>query len=259
MTRTAAPLVRVERIDDGRLACVLLDAGRGNVIGTRVIAELSAALASLARDGELRAILLDHAGPDFSFGASVEEHAPDKVAGMLQALHALACDLASFPIPTLAAVRGRCLGGGLELVALCDIVFAACDAKFAQPELNLGVFAPIGSLALPRLMGAQRAAEFVLSGRTLDADEARHAGLVFALADDPTAAASAWIDEHLGSKSTSSLRHGVQALRGPWAARFVEELARLETQYVHELMATHDAVEGIRAFLDKRSPRWSNS
>jgi len=258
VTKTMAPLVRIERIDDERVAAVVLDAGRGNVIGKQVIAELSAALAELARDGDLRAVLIDHAGSDFSFGASVEEHAPKDVAGMLEALHALAADLVSFPAPTLACVRGRCLGGGLEIASLCDLVFAARDAKFAQPELSLGVFAPIGSLVLPRLLGAQHATEFLLSGRTMGAAEAHDLGLVFALTEDPTAAACIWIAEHLESKSASSLRHGVQALRGPWAGSFLEELAKLESQYLYELMATHDACEGIQAFLEKRAPRWAN-
>ena len=258
MKTTSAPLVRIERLDGGRVACVVLDAGRGNVIGTRAIAELAAALGTLARDSSLRAVLLDHSGPDFSFGASVEEHAPERVGEMLRAFHALAADLVSFPVPTIAAVRGRCLGGGLELVALCDLVFAARDAQFAQPELALGVFAPIGSLALPRLIGAQRAAEFLLSGRRMEAAEAHDAGLVFALAEDPTAAACIWIAEHLEPKSASSLRHGVQALRGQWAPSFQEQLAQLETQYLYELMSTHDACEGIQAFTEKRSPQWAN-
>lgn len=258
MTKIAASLVRLERIDEGRVARIVLDAGRGNVIGKDAIAQLGAALSGLAGDNGLRAVLLDHAGPDFSFGASVAEHAPDRVAGMLRALHALAADLVRVPVATIACVRGRCLGGGLELVALCDLVFAAPTAEFAQPELVLGVFAPIGSLALPRLLGAQRCAEFVLSGRSLGAAEARDAGLVLELADDPTAAARAWIDEYLTPKSASSLRQGVRALRGQWASAFTEGLARLEAQYLTELMTTNDAGEGIRAFLEKRSPKWAN-
>lgn len=258
MTTVAVPLVRVEHIDDGRVARVVIDAGRGNVIGSRVIGELSAALCSLAQDSVVRAVLLDHAGTDFSFGASVEEHAPGKVGPMLRALHGLAADMVSFPLTTIACVRGRCLGGGLELVALCDLVFAAREARFAQPELSLGVFAPIGSLVLARLLGVQRAAGFILSGRSMDAAEANGAGLVFALADDPTACARSWIAEHLAPKSPSSLRHGLKALRGAWAREFTRELARLESEYLNELMSTHDACEGIQAFLEKRSPQWAN-
>ena len=97
MSPLAAPLVRVERLDDGRVARIAIDAGRGNVIGSGVIAQLSSAFSSLTQDSGLRAVLLDHAGPDFSFGASVEEHAPKKVAEMMRALHGLAADMVSFP------------------------------------------------------------------------------------------------------------------------------------------------------------------
>ena len=92
----------------------------------------------------------------------------------------------------------------------------------------------------------------------MEGSEAHAAGLVFALADDPTASARTWIAEHLASKSPSSLRHGVKALRCAWARKFTRELARLESEYLNELMSTHDACEGIQAFLEKRSPQWAN-
>jgi hypothetical protein len=88
-------------------------------------------------------------GPHFSFGASVEEHLAERCAAMLAALHALVLTLAGYPVPVLVAVRGQCLGGGLEVALAGGPIFAAPDARFGQPEIKLGVFAPAASCCCP--------------------------------------------------------------------------------------------------------------
>ena len=160
-------MVRSELTEDGRLLRVVLDAGRGNVISSRVIGEMRETLSRHVRDPHVRAWILDHEGPHFSYGASVEEHAPGKVEPMLRAFHGLVGDIVHFDLPFLASVRGNCLGGALELVLLADRVFASPSACFGQPELKLGVFAPLGTLLLPRIAGPQRAADLLFSGRTI--------------------------------------------------------------------------------------------
>lgn len=246
--------VRVERTGGGDVALVTLDAGRGNVITTACLRELREVVAVLDADGALRALLLDHAGEHFSYGASIEEHRPDAVAGLLAQFRALARDLLGSGLPTVCAVRGRCLGGGLELASLCDRVVAAPDARFGQPEIRLGVFAPIGSALLPRIVGPKRALDLLQSGREVGADEALALGLVAEIAGDPGAAALAWIAEHLAPKSASSLRHATRAARATWCHPFLQELERLEQDYLGPLMRTRDAREGVEAFLAKRPP-----
>ncbi len=258
MHEVAARKVRNARLCGGRIAHWTLDCGRGNVIDSIAIAELVEQAEIAASESELVAIVLDHAGPDFSFGASVEEHAPDRVRSMLPALHRLALRLVELPLPLIACVRGRCLGGGLELALLADRIVAAPNASFAQPELKLGVFAPLGSLLLPRFVGAQRAAELALSGRAVGVAEALRIGLVAELADEPTKTAVAWVEEQLCPKSSSSVRFAVRALRSTWTRDFAANLARLEALYLDELMQTNDACEGIRAFLGKRTPQWTH-
>ncbi|MCA8981890.1 MAG: enoyl-CoA hydratase/isomerase family protein, partial [Planctomycetes bacterium] len=194
----------------------------------------------------------------FSFGASVDEHTPDQVGEMLPALHAMARELRGMHVPVLIAARGMVLGGGLELLLLGDLVFAAPDAKFGQPEIQLGVFAPLGSTLLPSRVGEQAAADLLLSGRTVDAAEARELGLVRFVADDPGAAALEYAREHLVPKSASSLRYAVRALRAKFAPRFDAVLNELEDLYLQDLMDTHDAVEGIQAFLEKRAAKWED-
>ncbi|HSP95196.1 MAG TPA: cyclohexa-1,5-dienecarbonyl-CoA hydratase, partial [Thermoanaerobaculia bacterium] len=207
----------------------------------------------------LRAVLLEAEGPHFSFGASVEEHLPGSCAAMLRELHALILQLVESPVPILVAVRGQCLGGGLEVAAAGHLVFAAPGATLGQPEIRLSVFAPAASCLLPERIGQSRAEDLLFSGRSIGAEEAHRIGLVNALADDPGASALAYFEEHLAKRSASSLRFAVRAARFDFVERVRRKLAEVERLYLEELMATHDAVEGLTAFLAKRPAVWEDS
>jgi cyclohexa-1,5-dienecarbonyl-CoA hydratase len=213
--------------------------------------------AGVARD--VKALVLEGQGAHFSFGASVAEHLPERAAAMLRNFHGLFRVIAISGVPVLAAVRGSCLGGGLELASASHRVFAAPSARLGQPEIRLGVFAPVASLILAERVGRAHAEDLCLTGRTVTAEEALRMGLVDVLADDPAAAALAWAREHLVPLSASSLRHAVRAVRQGMNARLVAELSQLERLYLDELMECDDAVEGLRAFLEKREPRWRNT
>jgi cyclohexa-1,5-dienecarbonyl-CoA hydratase len=157
-------------------------------------------------------------------------------------------------------VRGQCLGGALELVTVCHRVFASPDAKFGQPEIALGVFAPVASVALAERVGRAHAEDLCLTGRVVSASEAAAMGLVQEVTDaDPADAALGWLRTHLASKSAASLRLAVRAVRAGLAARLRETLPDLERLYLDELMATSDAVEGLQAFLEKRDPVWKDA
>jgi cyclohexa-1,5-dienecarbonyl-CoA hydratase len=251
--------VLVERRDDDSLWLVRLDRPKANVIDAAMTAALHELFVRAKATPSLKAMVLSHSGPHFSFGASVQEHLPAHVAGMLRSFHALFRAIAESEVPVLAAVRGQCLGGGLELASFCHRIFAANDSRLGQPEIVLGVFAPVASLLLPHRVGRPAAEDLCLSGRSLGADDALRVGLVDQLANDPEAAALAYAQEHLQKHSASSLRHAVRALRGPFLRQFLADLAQLEQSYLHDLMATQDAVEGITAFLQKRSPQWRNA
>jgi cyclohexa-1,5-dienecarbonyl-CoA hydratase len=188
----------------------------------------------------------------------VEEHLPASCAQMLRDLHALILQMLSSPVAILVAVRGQCLGGGLEVAAAGHLIFAAPGAMLGQPEMKLGVFAPAASCLLPERIGQSRAEELLLSGRSIDAVEAHRIGLVNVVADDPEAAALAWFDEHLAPKSASSLRFAVRAARAGFRERVAEKISRVERLYLTELMATRDAVEGLTAFIAKRPPKWED-
>jgi cyclohexa-1,5-dienecarbonyl-CoA hydratase len=256
-----APL-RVWRERDGRLLRLRLSRPKANVLDAEMIAALDAAFADAARPAAglpaLRGILLDAEGTHFSFGASVPEHLPDRCAQMLRSFHALLLRMLECPAPVLVAVRGQCLGGGLELASAGAMIFAAPDAKLGQPEIVLGVFAPAASCLLPERITPAAAEDLLLSGRSIDAAEAHRLGLASAVADDPEAAALAWFDAHLAGKSGASLAFAVRAARAGLVERVRAKLSALEDLYLSGLMKTRDATEGLTAFLEKRPPRWED-
>jgi cyclohexa-1,5-dienecarbonyl-CoA hydratase len=258
MTAGVAPL-RVERLEGGALWRVVFGAAKGNVLDATLTAALTGAFRDAAADRDVKAVVLEGQGGHFSFGASVEEHLPGQVAGMLRAFHGLFRAIAGGGVPVLAAVRGACLGGGLELAAFGQRVFASPDARLGQPEILLGVFAPVASLILAERVGRAHAEALCLTGRTLEAEEALRMGLVDVLADDPAEAALAWAREHLVPLSAASLRYAVRAVRLGLNARLETDLAQLERLYLDELMKSADAEEGLRAFLEKRKPQWRNA
>jgi len=253
----ATPL-HVELEKDGALLRLRLSRPKANIVDAAMIGALRAALGEHLTDARLRAVLLEAEGPHFSFGASVEEHLPGSAAAMLRELHALILQLVGSPVPVLVAVRGQCLGGGLELAAAGHLIFAAPGAMFGQPEIRLAVFAPAASCLLPEKIGPSRAEDLLFSGRSIGAEEAHRIGLVNAVADDPSQAALAYFEEHLAPRSASSLRLAVRAARYDLVYRIRRKLAEVERLYLEELMATRDAVEGLTAFIGKRPATWED-
>jgi cyclohexa-1,5-dienecarbonyl-CoA hydratase len=180
---------------------------------------------------------------------------------MLEQFHGLFRALIGLAVPTAALVSGQCLGGGLELALMCNLMFVDESASLGQPEINLGVFPPPASLILPLKIGQARADELLLSGRSIKGPEAAAMGLAFRCAatrEAMLAEAEQWTVQQILPKSASSLRFAVKAARSAFNDALSEGLTRLERLYVDELMATHDANEGIAAFLERRQPTWMN-
>ena len=243
---------------DGRLLRLRLDRPKANLVDAGMIAALDQALAEHVGKNELGAALLDAGGPHFSFGASVEEHLPGQCAAMLAGLHRLILRMVESPVPILVAVRGQCLGGGLELALAGHLMFVAPDANLGQPEMKLGVFAPAASCLLPELVGPQQAFDLLVSGRSITGAQAAAMGIAHEAVADPEHAALAYFEEHLKPKSASSLRYAVKAARLDYVARVKDKIRVVERLYLDELMATHDAVAGLEAFIAKRSAQWQH-
>jgi len=243
---------------DGALLRLRLARPKANLIDAEMIGALFVALDTHRDNPGLLAALIDHEGPHFSFGASVEEHLPERCEAMLRQLHSLLHEILGWPRPILVAVRGQSLGGGLELAAAGSLIFAAPDAQLGQPEIKLGVFAPAASVLLPLRIGQARAEDLLLSGRSIGAAQAAVWGLVSEVADDPAAAALAYFDKHLSARSAASLGLAVRAAREPFAELARARLDDVEALYLEKLMTTRDANEGLKAFIEKRQPKWEH-
>ena len=256
-TQASQEVVQVRSERDGHVLHLTLNAPKGNVLDSAMVAALAAALEGEVADAT-RLIVFEGAGKHFSFGASVEEHQPAQVEALLEGFHGLFRTLAALAVPTCAVVRGQCLGGGLELASWCTWIVATPDARLGQPEIKLAMFPPMGSLLLPWRVGGGAGLDLCVTGRSVTAQEALAMGLVNAVAEDPRAWWHALYDEHLAPTSAVALRHAERAARIGLLRQLDEELPRLERRFIDEVMSTHDALEGIDAFMQRRAPRYQD-
>jgi len=253
MSGKAPGTVSVERV--GGRATIPWEHGPANVFDIPLLEELTHAL----RREEVRGahvVVLRGGGKGWSGGLSVEDHLRPHVGAMFEAFHETLTTLWNLPAPTLAQVHGRCLGGGMELVMACDLALASEGATFGQPEIRLGVFAPFGAATYSLLLGARPAAELLFVGTPFDAQRAALVGIVNRVVPEETLDASvALLAQTLCSHRREALRWLKQELHrselDPWS-----RLAHAEKTYLNELMASDDAEEGLRAFLEKRTPVW---
>ncbi len=246
-------------VTDG-IATVVLDRPPLNVLNIPMIEELGTALEPLASDQGVLAIVLRASGKVFSAGVDVADHTAGKVEGMLRTFHGIFRMLWSTDAVTIAAVSGSALGGGCELACACDVVLASAKAKFAQPEVRVGVFPPVAACLLPWRIGAGRAVEFNACGETIDAAEAHRIGLVTRVF--PAEEFGAKVDSYLaalGALSRPVVRMAKRATAGPSRRAMLEHLNEAERLYLDELMKVGDAHEGLAAFLEKRAPAWRHA
>lgn len=255
---SGAPL-KVWRDRNDTLLRLRLSRPKANIVDAEMISALDIALKEGLADAHLKGILLDAEGPHFSFGASVPEHLPNTCAEMIQSFDGLLLRMLRSNVTILVALKGQCLGGGLEVACAGHLMFATSDARFGQPEIQLGVFAAAASCLLPERIGRAQAEDLLISGRTITGTEALAIGLVNSLADDPEAAALQYFDDHLAPRSASSIRYAVRAARAGLIARIEADFRAVESIYLDGLMSTHDAVEGLEAFLQKRQPQWQDA
>jgi len=193
----------------------------------------------------------------FSAGVAVEDHVQDTIFQMLDAFHSIFRLLEQVAKPTIALIDGAALGGGCELVAACDIVIASDRSRFGQPEIKLGVFPPVAAVLLPLVIGEKRARELILTGEIIDAVEAGRLGLCNHVV--PGAHLEPKLNEVLAKLrelSGTSLSYARQSLDLGRGRSLEDALSQQENIYLHELMKTQDANEGVKAFMEKRKAIW---
>jgi cyclohexa-1,5-dienecarbonyl-CoA hydratase len=233
-----------------------------NVLNIAMMREINAALESFSEtEGPTKVLVFEaiEGSKAFSAGVDVSEHTADMVDEMIEVFHRIFRLLDALDVPTLAVVGGAALGGGCELALFCDMIIASEKATFGQPEIQVGVLAPVAAVALSRIIGPKKTMELLLTGDRIRATEAERLGLVNKVVPpDELGAAADELVGRLSKLSAAALRLTKRAVQIGSVGRFDEGLMAVEELYLGPLMATEDAHEGLAAFMEKRVPAWKD-
>jgi cyclohexa-1,5-dienecarbonyl-CoA hydratase len=250
-------LIIVEKANN--IGKIILNNGPLNVLTIQMMEQINEALEGFLEDESLKAVIFDHNGKVFSAGVDVGDHMGDKAPKMIKEFHGIFRRLNKLRCPTIASIKGAALGGGCEIAIFCDIVLTSDKAKFGQPEIKVGVFPPIAVLAFPQVIGNKKAFELIMLGEIIDAKEAYRLGIsnyVFPI--ESYEQESTKFIESFSDLSTIIMQYTKKVFIKALGFDFEKKLDEIEEFYLKELMSTHDANEGLKAFLEKRSPNWQN-
>ncbi len=241
------------------IAKIIFNNGDYNILTIKMMEQINEAIKQFIGDDSLKALVFDHNGKAFSVGVDVGDHIGDKAPKMIKVFHDIFRNLNKLNCLTIASVKGSALGGGCEIAMFCDIVITSERAKFGQPEIKVGVFPPIAMLVLPQIIGNKKAFELLLLGEIINATEAHQLGLSNHIFPNESFEQefTKFVDS-LNNLSTIVLQYSKRAFYLGLGLDFETQLDKIEEFYLKDLMATHDANEGLQAFLEKRSPNWQN-
>jgi len=247
--------VRIE----GGLGTITLNRPPVNVLNIEMMNEINDILKDWIEKRDLNVVLFNTEGKCFSTGVDVGEHMGDLAPKMIESFHGIFRLMDQLGAVTVASVYGSCLGGGCELAVFCDLVIADDTAKFGQPEIQVGVLPPIAAQIMPRIIGRKAAMDLILSGRIVSAQESMGMGLINKVVakGDLSQETDEFIKPYL-SLSAEVISITKKTIKAGLRDDFEPSLKVIEEIYLNELMRTTDAQEGLKAFLEKRTPEWKN-
>ena len=255
MTRDVSPSDLSFAIDNN-VATLAINRPPLNILDLAHLRALSSAVRALRDRQDWRVLVVRGLPKAFSAGVAVEDHLPDRIETTLEAFHNAIRGVEAMDRPTIAGVRGHCLGGGMELAMACDVVIASETATFGQPEIKLAAVPPYAVARYADLVGRRRAFADLASGRTFPAKEAMEVGYVTACVSDGEleveVARMAAAFASLSSEALSTLKRAFLRKDSE------ESFALAERRYLRELAQSRDAIEGLQAFMEKRQPIWRN-
>jgi cyclohexa-1,5-dienecarbonyl-CoA hydratase len=244
---------------EGEVARLTLDRPEHNMLNERMLAELASGIDSLEGRGDVKLIILDSASQSFCGGIELGEYTPRRAFQVLDAFQRAFTAMLDTAKPLLVVVNGPAFGGGSELAALGDLVVATPRAKFAQPEIKLGVFPPLGAAILPFIVGPKRAMELVLTGEVINADRALGLGMVNRVVkEDKLEATVKEMSDQVTAHSGPVLTMAKKAILGSMGLSLRDGVRQSMAVFLNELSALEDSSEGLRAIAEKRSPKWKN-
>lgn len=244
---------------DGEVARLTLDRPDHNLLNERMLAEIAAGINSVGERNDIKLIVLDSAGKTFCGGIELGEYTQRRVFQLLDAFHNAFSAMLDTSKPLLAVVNGPAFGGGAELATLADLVIATPRAKFAQPEIKLGVFPPLAAAILPYILGPKLALELVLTGEPMSAERARELGLANWLV--PEQELETKIGEVIAkviAQSGPVLTMAKKAILNSLGMSLRDGVRSSMRVFLNELADLEDSQEGLRALVEKRAPKWKN-
>src|SRR5437899_12511572 len=231
-----------------------------NVLTVPMMAEIAEAIEGLSSRSDIKAILLKSSAPKmFSAGISLEDSKSDRVFQTLDAFNRVFNAIREISKPLVVVVNGPAIGAGSELVAFGDMVIATSNAKFAQPEVKLGVFPPFAAVMLPQMIGPKKTYELILTGEALTAEEALRFGFVNKVV--PEAELKTHVDAliaRIADFSGPVLEVTKRVIGTSMGRPLKEAMKTSQDLYLNELMNLEDVQEGLRAVIEKRKPVWKN-
>jgi len=250
--------IKVDRSTEG-VAKIIFDRPKYNILNIEMIKNLNQVLEELRGDSDLKCIIIAAEGRYWCTGVEVGDHKPEKVDEMIENFNRIFDLIHGFDVPTIAAVHGACLGGGMEVAIACDIIMASEKATFGQPEIKLGFFPPYAAIQLPKLVGMSKAIEICTSGRRYAADEAKSMGFVSHVVhadvlDDK-------VNEMVGEITYCSsliIRMNKSVIKKCMGLDYDDASRQAADYFLNTLMKTEDTLEGIRSYEEKEKPIWKN-
>lgn len=244
---------------EGEVARLTLDRPDHNMLNERMLAELASGIDSLEGRGDVKLIVLDSAAQSFCGGIELGEYTPRRAFQVLDAFQRAFTAMLDTAKPLLIVVNGPAFGGGAELAALGDLVVATPRAKFAQPEIKLGVFPPLGAAILPFIVGPKLALELVLTGEVINAERAQSLGLVNrVVSENKLDLTVKEMSEQVTAHSGPVLTMAKKAILGSMGLSLRDGVRQSMAVFLNELSSLEDSSEGLRAIAEKRSPKWKN-
>lgn len=244
---------------DGGVARMTLDRPEHNLLNEAMLRELADGIAHAGERDDIKLIVIDSACKVFCGGIDIGEYTSQRVFQMLDAFHAAFAGMLEVGKPVVCVVNGPAIGGGAELAAFGDLVIATPRAKFAQPEITIGIFPPLASTILPFLVGPKIALELVLTGEAVTAERALELGMVNRLV--PEAKLEQTVNELVSSINGHSgpvLTMAKKAILGGMGLSLRDGLKHSMNIFLNELYRLEDSQEGLRALVEKRKPNWKN-
>jgi cyclohexa-1,5-dienecarbonyl-CoA hydratase len=241
------------------VARITLARPKHNVLNIEMMRELIAALENLKADPDLKCVVISGEGPSWCAGVEVADHRPDQVDAMIAAFNRMLELIEGQEVPTIAAVHGACLGGGMEAAIACDMVVAGKSAVFGQPEIKLGFFPPYAAIRLPQLVGPGKAIEICTTGKRYLAGDAKDMGFVnYCVEDGQLSQTVDGLIKEIAYSSPLIIRLNKRAVKQHIGLDFPAALQGVSDLFLNTLMKTADTLEGIASFEEKRKPVWKN-